>query len=75
MALDGPTRTLAGEATAEIVRFDQDVAGALAPFEALLLRSESVASSRIEHLTASANAMALTSSHHTTQGWRPTSPT
>lgn len=59
VALDGPTRTLAGEATAEIVRFDQDVAGALAPFEALLLRSESVASSRIEHLTASAKAILM----------------
>lgn len=53
------TITLAGEATAEIVRFDVEIANEIAPFEPLLLRSESAASSKIEHLTASAKAILL----------------
>lgn len=55
-----PAAVLAGvdEATVEITRFDAEVGARLAPFGALLLRSESAASSQIEQLTASAKAIA-----------------
>ncbi len=53
------TRALLDEATAEIARFDAEVGRDFAPLEAVLLRSESAASSQIEHLTASARAIAL----------------
>jgi Fic family protein len=43
----------------EIARFDAEVGADLAPFSSILLRTESVASSRIENLTASAKAIAL----------------
>jgi Fic family protein len=46
------------EATAELARFDAEAGGDLAPFSALLLRSEAAASSQIENLTASAKAIA-----------------
>lgn len=46
------------EATAEIARFDAEMGSEVAPFPAVLLRAESTASSRIEHLTASARAIA-----------------
>jgi Fic family protein len=46
------------EASAEITRFDEELGNERAPFAALLLRSESAASSRIENLTASARAIA-----------------
>lgn len=49
----------AADAAAEVARFDAEVGGDIAPFSAILLRSESVASSRIENLTASARAIAL----------------
>jgi len=57
--LSRDTRTLVGEAATEIARFDAEVGADIAPFAAILLRSESVASSRIENLTASAKAIAL----------------
>jgi hypothetical protein len=57
--LSGDTSTLVTEASAEIARFDTEVGADIAPFTAILLRSESVASSRIENLTASAKAIAL----------------
>jgi Fic family protein len=57
--LSAATRSLATEAATEIARFDAEVGGDIAPFSAILLRSESVASSRIENLTASAKAIAL----------------
>jgi Fic family protein len=50
--------TEAEEATAEIARFDQELGNELAPFAAVLLRTESAASSKIENLTASARAIA-----------------
>jgi Fic family protein len=50
---------LADEATAELARFDAEMGSEIAPFGSVLLRSESAASSRIEHLTASAEAIAL----------------
>jgi Fic family protein len=46
------------EASAEIVRFDAELGADIAPFSAVLLRTESAASSRIERLTASARAVA-----------------
>lgn len=42
----------------EIARFDAELGGEIAPFSAVLLRSESAASSQIENLTASARAIA-----------------
>lgn len=46
------------DATAEIARFDSELGDEITPFAAVLLRSESAASSRIENLTASARAIA-----------------
>lgn len=45
-------------ASHEITRFDAELGAEIAPFAAVLLRSESAASSRIENLTASARAIA-----------------
>jgi Fic family protein len=57
--LSAAAATIATEAATEIARFDAEVGAELAPFAAILLRSESAASSRIENLTASAQAIAL----------------
>lgn len=46
------------EASAEIVRFDAEMGAEIAPFGAILLRTESAASSKIEQLSASARAIA-----------------
>lgn len=49
----------ADEASQEIVRFDTELGGEIAPFASvLLLRTESAASSKIENLTATARAIA-----------------
>ncbi len=48
----------AEDATNEIARFDAEVGAEIAPFSAILLRTESAASSKIENLTASARAIA-----------------
>jgi len=48
----------AEDATTEIARFDAEAGAEIAPFSAILLRSESAASSKIENLTASARAIA-----------------
>ncbi|HCU52050.1 MAG TPA: cell filamentation protein Fic, partial [Micromonosporaceae bacterium] len=48
----------ADDASNEIARFDAGMGGEIAPFGAVLLRSESAASSQIENLTASARAIA-----------------
>ena len=55
-AINLPTAVMAREAAAvaAVARFDATAASALLPFTALLLRSESSASSRIERLTSSA---------------------
>lgn len=53
------TTALLGEASIEIARFDAELGGEIAPFAAVLLRTESSSSSEIEHLTASAKAIAL----------------
>ena len=49
---------LIGDASSEIARFDAELGTDIAPFATVLLRSESVASSQIENLTASARAIA-----------------
>lgn len=48
----------AADAVAEIARFDAELGHEIAPFSAVLLRTESAASSRIERVTASARALA-----------------
>jgi len=50
--------TLVADASVEIARFDAELGHEIAPFSAVLLRSESVASSKIENLSASARAIA-----------------
>jgi Fic family protein len=57
--LSGATLGLAAHASTDIARFDTEFGDDVAPFAAILLRTESVASSRIENLTASAKAIAL----------------
>jgi Fic family protein len=52
--LSPETLALADRATIAVTRFDVTQAAAVLPFTPLLLRGESVASSRIEHLTSSA---------------------
>ena len=58
MALDPEIGAAAADAAAEIARFDTELGHEIAPFAAVLLRSESAASSKIENLTASARAIA-----------------
>ncbi len=59
--LDLPANLAAvtSEATAALAAFDAEMCADVAPFAAILLRSESASSSRIERLTASAKAIAL----------------
>lgn len=60
LSLELPT-SIAAKADAashEVTRFDAELGGEIAPFGAVLLRSESAASSQIENLTASARAIA-----------------
>lgn len=57
--LSAETASLATRASSELARFDAEFGDDVAPFAAILLRTESVASSRIENLTASAKAIAL----------------
>ena len=56
--LSAGSRAALDEATAHIARFDADMSNEIAPLASTLLRSESASSSRIEHLTASARAIA-----------------
>ena len=59
LAMDLPPSVSAAAeaASVEIARFDAELGGEIAPFAAVLLRSESAASSQIENLTASARAI------------------
>lgn len=57
VVVPGRLAGLLEEATNAITRFDEQWGHRLAPFASLLLRSESVASSRIENLTASARSL------------------
>jgi Fic family protein len=54
LPLSGDVAGLADEASTALARFDASLGSEIAPFGALLLRSEAAASSQIEHLTASA---------------------
>lgn len=56
-----PSAVLAAseEASAEVARFDAELGAEVAPFAAVLLRSESASSSLIENLTSGAKAIAL----------------
>lgn len=58
--LDLPPETVTAstDAAQEVARFDAELGGEIASFSAVLLRSESAASSQIENLTASARAIA-----------------
>jgi len=55
--ISSDTLQLAEAATEVLVRFDNELGSEIAPFASLLLRSEAVASSRIENLTASARSI------------------
>lgn len=57
-ALPAAVQSAAEDASTEIARFDAEAGAEIAPFAAILLRSESAASSKIENLTASAWAIA-----------------
>lgn len=57
--ISSPVAALAKEATIDMVRFDRDLGEDTAHFAALLLGSESAASSEIENLTAGAKGIAL----------------
>ncbi|HKY13934.1 MAG TPA: Fic family protein [Microthrixaceae bacterium] len=58
VALSSPVAAAVDDAAAEVARFDAELGHEIAPFAAVLLRSESAASSKIENLTASARAIA-----------------
>jgi Fic family protein len=59
LALPTAAIALADEASSEIARFDAEMGAEIAPFGAILLRSESSSSSKIENLTSGARAIAL----------------
>ncbi|MGI8686624.1 MAG: Fic family protein, partial [Acidimicrobiales bacterium] len=63
VVLPSETAAVVEEAAAEIARFDAELGREIAPFAAVLLRSESAASSKIENLTASALAIAEAELH------------
>ena len=65
--LSAGSRAALDEATAHIARFDADMSNEIAPLASILLRSESASSSRIEHLTASARAIAAAELGDTSQ--------
>lgn len=70
--LPGEVLATVDDASGEISRFDAELGTEIAPFAAVLLRSESAASSQIENLTASARAIAeaetgMTSRHNAAQ--------
>lgn len=58
VALSSTVVAAAEDASTEIARFDVEAGIEIAPFAAVLLRTESAASSKIENLTASARAIA-----------------
>lgn len=57
LELPPPVTADAEAASRELARFDAELGGEIAPFAAVLLRSEAAASSQIENLTASARAI------------------
>lgn len=63
VSLPTATEAQSADAAAEISRFDAELGAEIAPFSAILLRTESAASSKIENLTASARAIAEAELH------------
>ena len=63
-----PVAADADAASTEIARFDAELGAGVAPFAALLLRSESASSSQIENLTSGARAIALAEIEHGDRG-------
>ena len=63
LLLRSETMAVVEDAATEISRFDAELGSEIAPFAAVLLRSESASSSRIENLTASARAIAEAELH------------
>src|SRR3954452_24425187 len=59
LALPSAVLAASEEASAEVARFDAELGAEVAPFAAVLLRSESASSSLIENLTSGAKAIAL----------------
>jgi Fic family protein len=57
VSVSSQTLSLAEDAALELARFDAEVGLMVAPFAAMLLRSEAASSSQIENLTASAGAI------------------
>ncbi len=57
--IEPETLAIAEDAVLQLARFDSEVGGMVAPFAAILLRSESASSSEIERLTAGPRAIAL----------------
>jgi Fic family protein len=57
VTLPADTLSASADAANEVSRFDAEMGGEIAPFSAVLLRSEAAASSQIENLTASARAI------------------
>ena len=66
--LPAEVAALVEDASTEVARFDSEMGTELAPFSAILLRSESAASSKIENLTASARAIAEAELHPHARG-------
>lgn len=59
MRLDSEVLALADDASKELTRFDAEAGMVVAPFAAVLLRTESASSSEVENVTASAKQVAL----------------
>ncbi|MBD8506689.1 Fic family protein [Hoyosella sp. G463] len=59
LVLPGDVLALAEQAATELARFDAELGTDIAPFAAVLLRSESASSSMIENLTSGAKAIVL----------------
>lgn len=57
--LEDDVLTAADEASQELARFDAEAGAFIAPFPAILLRTESASSSEVENLTAGAKQIAL----------------
>jgi Fic family protein len=63
VSLPAETAALVDDASVEVARFDAELGQEIAPFSAVLLRTESASSSKIENLTASARAIAEAELH------------
>lgn len=68
--LSAQTQSLAEEAAVALARFDQEVGQLVAPYAAVVMRSESASSSQIENLSASARRIAEAEAlgRHASQG-------